>query len=636
MFLRRFVGNIDGNETLDKLGGNYYQAYYRIANALDIHFPVTGKKRSKFPEDRNFEDFNLVNTSIMHNKFALFADEQNKYTVTGSTNFTDTGFNLNNNNSVIIADYDLFNTYREQFEYLLGLSGRSPVKEIRKFIIENVEIEALFPPATISGYTGIEHMIQRIDAAESSIYFMIFSLTHLDLINKFITKFNNTVTVKGILDESQMYSSSEELLSNNGIPCRSDGNYNEIEYHGGKLHHKTMILDDKSVITGSFNWSYNANSNNDENIIIIRSKDIADLYKNEWQKRWNEGKEIVHTISNNNNPYDFGNYQDIIINEVMWMGSRQSIDSTLSGDEFIELKNMAGREIILTGWYLEGAARNGNRLYLENISIDADSMIVIMRRSIEDSAFIPDTCFESSSLSVSNSTLDIILKDPDNTIIDRAGNGTAAENFSGYSGITKKSMARNNKPGDGTDPVNWFITNTQINISSEYSYSLFNLATPGADNTLGDSGYDSLEIVISEISWAGTDVSHYDEWIEIYNNSDEDINLAGWSIPGSLNIELYGLIPAKKHFLLERTNDDSVPDKTADLIYSGSLSNTGAVIRLVYNNRDIDYINALYGWPAGSNDPKISMERINTSLPGEDTNWQNGLGDTEGAQNSSD
>ena len=109
-----------------------------------------------------------------------------------------------------------------------------------------------------------------------------------------------------------------------------------------------------------------------------------------------------------------------------------------------------------------------------------------------------------------------------------------------------------------------------------------------------------------------------------------------WSIQGSLNFELYGIIPANGYFLLERTNDDSVPGKTADYIYSGGLNNSGALIRLVYNNRDIDYIDMLSGWPSGSNDPKITMERIDFLSSGESGNWQNGAGDIEGAQNSLD
>ena len=40
------------------------------------------------------------------------------------------------------------------------------------------------------------------------------------------------------------------------------------------------------------------------------------------------------------------------------------------------------------------------------------------------------------------------------------------------------------------------------------------------------------------------------------------------------------------------------------------------------------------GWPAGSNDPKISMERIDNLSPGDAGNWDNGAGDIEGAQNS--
>ena len=195
-------------------------------------------------------------------------------------------------------------------------------------------------------------------------------------------------------------------------------------------------------------------------------------------------------------------------------------------------------------------------------------------------------------------------------------------------------MSRKEVIGNGLDMNNWYMSNTQANISNDHSYSLFNLATPGCINLAGDNGYKELDIVISEIAWAGTDLSANDEWFELYNNTDSDINLAGWSVDGNINIELYGIIPAHKHYLMERTDDTSVPGKNADIIYTGSLNNTGAVIRLLYNYRETDCVDMLSGWAAGSSSPRISMERIDISSPGTGENWQNGPGDIEGAETS--
>ena len=124
-------------------------------------------------------------------------------------------------------------------------------------------------------------------------------------------------------------------------------------------------------------------------------------------------------------------------------------------------------------------------------------------------------------------------------------------------------------------------------------------------------------IIINEIAWMGTETSAYDEWIELYNHGEEDIDLSEWKIEGALDIDLSGTIPANGYYLLERTDDNSVPGITADKIYTGSLSNSGEEIYLYYeyNNVDIliDYLNfdpEYGGWPAGDNSTKQTMERV--------------------------
>lgn len=149
-----------------------------------------------------------------------------------------------------------------------------------------------------------------------------------------------------------------------------------------------------------------------------------------------------------------------------------------------------------------------------------------------------------------------------------------------------------------------------------------------------------LEVVINEVAWMGTNISANDEWLELKNNTNQDIDLSGWilsSQDGSINISLSGIITAQGFFLLERTDNESVPDIDADLIYSGILGNDGEVLEL----RDaegnlIDYIDCSDGWYGGNNDTKSTMERVNSNLPSDSVNWQNSFlnGGTPKAENS--
>lgn len=122
------------------------------------------------------------------------------------------------------------------------------------------------------------------------------------------------------------------------------------------------------------------------------------------------------------------------------------------------------------------------------------------------------------------------------------------------------------------------------------------------------------QILINELAWMGTENSSSDEWIELYNSGEADVDLTDWKLEatdGSPSIQLAGTIETGKYFLLERTDDDSVPSVTADLIYTGALGNTGEWLKLINSEGiTIDEINANEGWPAGDNSTKQPMERV--------------------------
>ena len=131
------------------------------------------------------------------------------------------------------------------------------------------------------------------------------------------------------------------------------------------------------------------------------------------------------------------------------------------------------------------------------------------------------------------------------------------------------------------------------------------------------------EVVINEIAWMGSETSSGDEWLELKNNTLGEIDITNWTLKaasGSLSIVLNGKIMASDYFLLERTDDDSVPDVKADQIYSGALSNDGAILELRDASSSlIDIINARTAWPAGDNEKKLTMARQT------DDGWKNSL-----------
>lgn len=131
------------------------------------------------------------------------------------------------------------------------------------------------------------------------------------------------------------------------------------------------------------------------------------------------------------------------------------------------------------------------------------------------------------------------------------------------------------------------------------------------------------EVVINEIAWMGTTSSYNDEWIELHNQTGEAIDVTGWTLEaqdGTPAIELSGTIAANSFYIMERTDDSTVPDTEADLIYAGSMSNSGEAMEL----RDAagNLVDEVDAWHAGDNDAKASMERLHAEGEGTDpANW---------------
>ncbi|MDP2930237.1 MAG: lamin tail domain-containing protein, partial [bacterium] len=123
------------------------------------------------------------------------------------------------------------------------------------------------------------------------------------------------------------------------------------------------------------------------------------------------------------------------------------------------------------------------------------------------------------------------------------------------------------------------------------------------------------KVILNEIAWMGSINSANDEWIELKNISGGQIDLTDWQIlDKNQDIKIIFSKGAKLlfngFFLLERTDDETVPGKTADLIYTGSLSNTNEALYLFDGNCQLqDEIIANPNWPAGDNSSKRTMEK---------------------------
>lgn len=120
--------------------------------------------------------------------------------------------------------------------------------------------------------------------ARNSIDLCIFSFTNDDLANEIIAAHQRGVVVRIITDDEAMKGKGADAqrCSDSGIPVRTD---NAEQYH---MHNKFMIVDKVFIVTGSFNWTFQAGKSNQENVVVIDGQYYIDKYVTEFANLWGQ------------------------------------------------------------------------------------------------------------------------------------------------------------------------------------------------------------------------------------------------------------------------------------------------------------------------------------------------------------
>jgi phosphatidylserine/phosphatidylglycerophosphate/cardiolipin synthase-like enzyme len=134
------------------------------------------------------------------------------------------------------------------------------------------------------------------------------------------------------------------------------------------------------------------------------------------------------------------------------------------------------------------------------------------------------------------------------------------------------------------------------------------------------------DVVITEVAWMGTTANTADEWIELYNTTGSSISLTSWTLnaaDGTPSVTLSGSIGAYGYYLLERTDDNSVPGVAADKIYTGAMTDTGEQLVLRDGSSNvIDTANQNGSWFAGTTTGRATMSRNDPNASGTlSTSW---------------
>lgn len=213
---------------------------------------------------------------LMHHKFIVVDGVE---VWTGSANFTYDSFYQDHNNLLHIMDQVVAEEYSIEFTEMFeqGLFGPNfrvdgPTLRVEK---ADLVVETYFSPDD----QAARQIVHLLNNARKSVYFMAYTFTVADYSEILIGKKQDGLDVQGILDELMLGSESSEysVLVDAGIPVFVDSG-------DGLMHHKVIIIDEEIVITGSYNFTANAERQNDENMLILWNKDLARFYLEEFSR----------------------------------------------------------------------------------------------------------------------------------------------------------------------------------------------------------------------------------------------------------------------------------------------------------------------------------------------------------------
>jgi phosphatidylserine/phosphatidylglycerophosphate/cardiolipin synthase-like enzyme len=219
---------------------------------------------------------------LMHDKF-LVRDGAKVWT--GSANFTPGGLGLQDNNCLVIESAELASAYAATFEELLAQhhqhASKATAQAPRSITVHGTSVTPFFTPAAGEGIEST--VIQALGQAHNVrlIAFLVSDQGMLDALARFQPA---GMDIRGVFDPGGMADAMRykkgDLAS---FWFTKDPRFVAAPshaYHPGEndfMHNKVLIIDDHLVVTGSYNFSENAEAN-DENVLLIDNRAVAAAY----------------------------------------------------------------------------------------------------------------------------------------------------------------------------------------------------------------------------------------------------------------------------------------------------------------------------------------------------------------------
>lgn len=213
---------------------------------------------------------------IMHNKLGIY---DGNLVSAGSFNWVVTANEANSENAVFLKDKALVAGYQKYYDWMWGFSKKvseGPPKPVRDYgpppqdPNRSIFFRGVLLPAysfSPGGDTGA-NIRNALDFAQDSADIAVFSFYDTGMAQAVINAHKRGVRVRVLVDRVQASQSEVgEMLVKAGVPFRWSKGFEGR----GVMHNKFAVLDRRLLMTGSFNWSVNAQDNNFENMFYTAS-----------------------------------------------------------------------------------------------------------------------------------------------------------------------------------------------------------------------------------------------------------------------------------------------------------------------------------------------------------------------------
>jgi phosphatidylserine/phosphatidylglycerophosphate/cardiolipin synthase-like enzyme len=221
---------------------------------------------------------------IMHDKFVV-VDQSAVWT--GSWNLTTNDTYRYNNNTILIRSPELARNYTATFEKMFADktfgTQRKPGGTTPRLTIGGSMVENYFAPED----RVAAKIIARLKQAARTIDFLAYSFTDDDIGSVILERAQGGVKVRGVFEMTGADTPSGEYskMKQAGLDVWRDGN----PY---LMHHKVFIIDGKTVIFGSFNFTQRAEEENDENLLIVDDLALAAQFEDEFARVYEQAKSV--------------------------------------------------------------------------------------------------------------------------------------------------------------------------------------------------------------------------------------------------------------------------------------------------------------------------------------------------------